>query len=132
MAAGIKVGRGESELFPMYLLVMFAFSPALNDYYFALPMLACAIFYPSWPMWALTSTAIVVLFGSPGGIFDFPFSRVYYLAMLSSQISAGALFIVQQRQAARPDSVAPHRPEHREKGLDSCRCEAWQRYFSFC
>ncbi|MGA2983210.1 MAG: hypothetical protein ABSG32_05315 [Terriglobia bacterium] len=106
MAAGIKVGRGESDLFPMYLLVMFAFSPAVNDYYFALPMLACAILYPSWPMWALTSTAIVVLYASPGGVFDFPFSRVYYLAMLSSQISAGALFIVQQKQAARPDSVA--------------------------
>jgi hypothetical protein len=57
-------------------------------------------------MWALTSTAIVVLYASPGGVFDFPFSRVYYLAMLSSQISAGALFIVQQKQAARPDSVA--------------------------
>ena len=99
MAAGIKVGRGRSELFPMYLLAMFACSPAVNDYYFALPILACAIFYPSWPMWALISTAMIVLYGSPGGVFDFPFNRVYYLAMLSSQVSAGTLFIIQLRQA---------------------------------
>jgi len=105
MAAGIKVGQGRSELFPMYLLAMFACSPAVNDYYFALPILACAIFYPSWPMWALTSTAMIVLYGSPGGLFDFPFNRIYYLAMLSSQVSAGTLFIVQLRRAGRSDSV---------------------------
>jgi hypothetical protein len=116
MAAGIKVARGETELFPMYLLVMFAFSPALNDYYFALPMLACAILYPCWPVWALTSTAIIALFTSPGGIFCLPFNRLYYLTMLSSQISVGVLFIVQLRQAARPDLLAlspPRTPRER-------------------
>jgi hypothetical protein len=117
MAAGIKVGRGASELFPMYLLAMFACSPAVNDYYFALPMLACAIFFPSWPMWALTSTAIVVLFGSPGGVFDFPFNRVYYAAMVSSQISAAALFIIQLRQAGRPDSTAFFAPGTARKAV---------------
>jgi len=106
MAAGIKVGRGGCELFPMYLLVMFAASPALNDYYFALPMLACAIFYPSWPIWALIGTSMIVLFGSPGGIFSLPFNRVYYVAILSGQILAWALLVVQQKQAGRSDPVA--------------------------
>jgi hypothetical protein len=115
VAAGFKVGRGASELFPLYLLAMFACSPAVNDYYFALPMLACAIFYPSWPMWALTSTAMVVLYGSPGGVFDFPFNRVYYVAMISSQISAGALFVVQLRQAGRPDSMPFSAPDTARK-----------------
>ena len=90
MAAGLKLRRGSSELFPMYLLVMVACSPALNDYYLALPMLACAIFYPSWPIWAWVSMALVALFSSSGGIFAFPFNRLYYLAMLSSQVTAGA------------------------------------------
>jgi len=106
IAAGIKVGRTEGELFPMYLLVMFAASPALNDYYFALPMLACAIFYPGWPIWALTGTTVIVLFGSPGGIYSLPFNRVYYLAILSGQVAAWALFIVQQRQAGLPAPLA--------------------------
>jgi hypothetical protein len=103
MAAGIKVGQGRNELFPMYLLAMFACSPAVNDYYFALPILACAIFYPSWPIWALISTGMIVLYSSPGGVFDFPFNRVYYFAMLSSQVSAGTLFIVQLKQAGRAE-----------------------------
>ena len=107
LTAGVKVGSGNGEIFPMYLLAMIACSPALNDYYFALPMLACAILYPSWPIWALTSLAIVALFGSPGGIFDFPFSRIYYLAMLSSQVAAAALFIVQQRRSKQPGSDVP-------------------------
>jgi hypothetical protein len=105
LAAGIKVGRGNTELFPMYLLAMFAVSPALNDYYFALPMLACAVFFPSWPVWALLSTAMIVLFGSPGGVFDFPFNRVYYLAMVGSQISAAVLFMVELKQAGRAESA---------------------------
>jgi hypothetical protein len=106
MAAGMKVSRSEGELFPMYLLVMVACSPALNDYYLALTMLACAIFYPRWPIWALISTATLALYTSPGGIFDCPFSRLYYLSMLSSQISAGALFLVEQRRAGRSDAIA--------------------------
>ena len=111
MAAGLKLRRGTSELFPMYLLVMVACSPALNDYYLALPMLACAIFCPSWPIWAWVSMALVALFSSSGGIFAFPFNRLYYLAMLSSQVTAGALFIVQLRPTDRVQGVPLSVPE---------------------
>jgi len=48
---------------------------------------------------------MIVLYVSPGGVLAFPFSRVYYLAMLSSQVSAGTLFIVQLRRAGQADSV---------------------------
>jgi hypothetical protein len=102
--AGIMAARCKSDLFGMYLLAMVACSPALNDYYLALPVLACAIFFPRWPIWSFLGAAMVVLFSSPGGIFDLPFSRVYYLSMLTCQVAAGALFIVQFRGGVAADS----------------------------
>ena len=117
IAAGFMVGRGKSELFPMYLLAMFAVSPALNDYYYAIPMLACAIFFPSFPVWAWISTTLVAYFASPGNVFAFTFSRVYYVAMASSQIIIGVLFIVQKRRADRQDALASPPPEIAGKAL---------------
>ncbi len=98
MISGIVAARAKSDLFGMYLLAMVAASPALNDYYLALPVLACAIFYPRWPIWSFLAAAMVVLFSSPGGIFVLPFSRIYYLSMLSCQVAAGTLFFVQMRR----------------------------------
>jgi hypothetical protein len=106
-AAGIIAARRKSDLFGMYLLAMVACSPALNDYYLALPVLACAIFYPRWPIWSFLGAAMVVLFSSPGGIIDLPFSRIYYLSMLTCQAAAGALFIVQIKRAAEGPDAFP-------------------------
>lgn len=105
--AGILAARGKSDLFAMYLLAMVAASPALNDYYLALPILASAIFYPRWPIWSFLGSAMVVLFSSPGGVFVLPFSHLYYLSMMSCQVAAGALFVVQMRrmQPAESDSL---------------------------
>jgi len=50
--------------------------------------------------------AIVALMASPGNVFSFPFNWVYYIAMLCSQICAGALLFVQIRRGAQPDSLA--------------------------
>ena len=50
--------------------------------------------------------ALVALFSSSGGIFAFPFSRLYYLAMLSSQVTAGALFIVQLRPTGQVEAAS--------------------------
>lgn len=116
VAAGIILARTKIELFPMYLLAMVGFSPALNDYYLAMPILACAIFYPSWPGLTLSGVAIIALFSSPGGIFGFRFTRFYYLAMLSSQVSAGLLFAVQMRWAGRPEPAALSAEEAARRG----------------
>ncbi len=105
--AGIVAARNKSDMFAMYLLAIVACSPALNDYYLGLPVLACAIFYPRWPMWTFLGSAMVALFSSPGGIFVPPFSRIYYLSMLSSQLALGTLFIVQLRRMQPADEVAP-------------------------
>ena len=106
IVAGIIVARGKDDFFPMYLLAMFAFSPALRDQYLALPLLASAILYTSWPSWALAGTTMVALFSSPADIFRYPFNIVYYSAMVSTQICAAALLLVQLRRAS-PSRTAP-------------------------
>ncbi len=107
MIAGIVAARGKSDLFAMYLLAMMAVSPAMNDYYLALSVLACAIFYPRWPIWSFLASAMVALFSSAGGIFVPPFNLIYYLSILSCQVATGALFLVQLRQprAAEADRI---------------------------
>ena len=113
IAAGWMVARGKDDLFPMYLLAMFAFSPALVDQYLALPLLAVAILYTSWPSWALTGVAIVALFDSPFDIFGFHFLP-YYTAMVSTQICAAALFLVQLRRASPSPTTSPTREAARK------------------
>jgi hypothetical protein len=100
IAVGIVVGRQKRDLFPAYLLAVFAFSPALVDQYLAVPLLAGAILYTSWPVWALVGTATVGLISSPADILRFPFNMVFYIAMVSTQICAVALLLVQLRSAS--------------------------------
>jgi hypothetical protein len=104
--AGIVATRKDDEFFPLYLLAMFAFSPALMHQYLAIPLLACAILYTSWPSWALVGTAIVALFSSPAEIFRFPFTIADYTATVSTQICAAALLLV-QLQRTSPLRAAP-------------------------
>lgn len=94
MVAGTIAAQRKVDLFPMYLLAMFTFSPALRDQYLAIPLLASAILYTSWPSWALTTAAIVALLSSTYGIFLIP-SRFYYTTLVSTQICAAAFFWVQ-------------------------------------
>jgi hypothetical protein len=82
----------------MYLLAMFTFSPALRDQYLAIALLAGAIFYTSWPCWALTATATVALLCSPDDVFLFPL-RYYYITLVSTQICAGGFFLAQLPRA---------------------------------
>lgn len=117
IAAGMIVGRGKGDLFPMYLLAMFAFSPALMDQYLAIPLLASAIFYTSWPSWALTGTAILALSSSPADIFRCPFNIVYYIAMVSAQICAAALLLVQLRRVSLSRAVSLPTPEAAQKAV---------------
>jgi hypothetical protein len=111
MAAGIWVPRKKVDFFPLYLLTMFALSPALMDQYLAIALLACAILCTSWPSWALVGTTILALFRSPADIFLCPFSMVYYVAMVSTQICALALLLVAVRSAG-PSPTAPFSTRH--------------------
>jgi hypothetical protein len=99
IAAGIVVARKKDDFFPLYLLAMFAFSPALRDQNLAIPLLAGAILYTRWPTWALVGTAIVAVCSSPAGAFRFPFNLVFYTAMVSTQICTAALLLAEVRGA---------------------------------
>ena len=105
MVAGVIVARRNVDLFPMYLLAMFTFSPALRDQYLAIALLAGAILCTSWPCWALTATATVALLSSPDDVFLFPL-RYYYIALVSTQICAGGFFLAQLPRA-NASSTAP-------------------------
>ncbi len=122
MISGIVAARGKSDLFAMYLLAMVAWSPAMNDYYLALSVLACAIFYPRWPIWSLLASAMAALFSSPGGIFVPPFNHIYYLSILSCQVATGTLFAIQLRQSRPADADRPPPAEIASKALALTVC----------
>lgn len=102
IAVGILAARRQCDLFPAYLLAVFAFSPALRDQYLAIPLVACAILYTGWPGWALVVTASLALFVSPAEIFAVPFGMVYYIAMVSTQICAFGLLLLELRRPGPP------------------------------
>lgn len=107
--AGYLVARRKCDIFPMYLLIMFSFSPALRDQYLALPLLACAILYTSWPCWAFTVVATLALLSSPYNVACLPL-QCYYTVLVSTQICAAVFFWVELRGASawrRPSSPAP-------------------------
>lgn len=106
IVAGIVVARKQVDLFPMYLLAMFAFSPALRDQYLAIAVLAGALFQTSWASWALVGTATAALFGSPAEVFHFPFTIAYYIAMVSTQVCAAVLLVNHWRYAS-PSRTPP-------------------------
>ena len=97
LALGFIVNRRVGDLFALYLLVMFTFSPALVDQYLSLAALASAMLLTTWPSWALAGTATLALFISPADVFHLPFNIFYYAAMVSTQICAGALLLVELR-----------------------------------
>jgi hypothetical protein len=94
MVAGTIVARRKVDLFVMYLLAMFTFSPALRDQYLAIALLAGAILYTSWPCWALTAAATLALLSSPDDIFLLPL-RYYFITLVSTQICAAGFFLAQ-------------------------------------
>jgi hypothetical protein len=98
IGAGLVVARRDKgELLPMYLLVMFGCSPALVDQYLAIPMLACAILFTSWPVAALTGTATLALLTSPANFLRVPVNIVYFACMPATQICSVALFVKQMK-----------------------------------
>ena len=109
VAAGVVLPRRLDNIFPMYLLTMFAFSPALTDQYLAVPLLAGAILVASWPSWALAGAIVLALYSSPYDVFRFHPNLVYYLSMVSTQICAMGLLVVQLRHASPPwTTPIPH------------------------
>ena len=105
--AGLVVARrGKDELLPMYLLMMFGCSPALVDQYLAVPMLACAILFTSWPVAALTGTATLALLTSPGNFLRVPTNIVYFACMAATQICSVVLFIAQMRSSVLSPKIA--------------------------
>jgi hypothetical protein len=94
---GLVIVHRQGELFPLYLLPMFALSPALADQYLAIPMVACAIFYNCWPSWALVITGTLALLTSINGVLRVPINAGYYSFLLTAQISALVLLAVHER-----------------------------------
>lgn len=103
--AGNIVARRKADLFTIYLLVMFTFSPALRDQYLAIPLLACAILYASWPGWALAAIATLTLLSSPFNLALFSF-RCYFTVLVSTQVCAAVLLWTELRRAKLPRSGA--------------------------
>jgi hypothetical protein len=102
IATGVLVARGTCELFPLYLLALFGFSPALTDQYLAIPTLASAVVYSSWPTWALSGAATLTLLVSPRNVLRVPMNAFYITFMPSIQICALVLFIMQRKAATTP------------------------------
>jgi hypothetical protein len=98
--AGILIARRRFDLFPLYLLVMFALSPALADQYLAIAVLACAILYAWWPGWAFACAATIALLTSASNIMQMPANPVFFSCMPATQICAAALFIARCRTAS--------------------------------
>jgi len=62
LAAGAALARrGAHELFLLYLMTLYAFTPAFCDQYTAIPLVACAVFYESWASWAFLASGTGLL-----------------------------------------------------------------------
>jgi hypothetical protein len=103
---GFVAARKHEDLFPLYLLSFFAFSPALRDQYLAIALLAGAIFYTNWPSWALAGTAVAALIVSPAEILHLCFNIVYYVAIVSTQFCAAALLFLRLRKPSPAQAFA--------------------------
>jgi hypothetical protein len=115
IAVGMIVARGNGDLFPMYLLAMFAFSPAMADHYLTIPVLASAILCMSWPSWAVAGTATLAagtvtleMLTPLGGTLRY--TRAIFITMPSTQLCAAALLLV-QLWCASPAQTAPLAPQ---------------------
>jgi hypothetical protein len=115
IAVGIVAAHRKGAFFSMYLLTMFAFSPALRDQYLAIALLACAILISRWPSWALVGTATLAVICSPSNLFQLPFNMVYYFVIVSTQICALGLLMVELRRA----SPAPTTPSSTREAVRS-------------
>jgi len=108
IVAGIFLARKNVDIFPLYLLTMFTFSPALRDQYLAIALLACAILYSSWPAWALTAAATLALLCSPFDVFVLPV-RYYYISMVCTQICAAGFLVAKRPRSGAPEATIPTR-----------------------
>ncbi|MDP3001233.1 MAG: hypothetical protein Q8N47_27370, partial [Bryobacterales bacterium] len=62
LAAGVALARrGADELFLLYLMALYAFTPAFADQYTAIPLVACAVFHESWASWAFLASGTSLL-----------------------------------------------------------------------
>jgi hypothetical protein len=62
LAAGVAlVRRGAHELFLLYLMALYAFTPAMAEQYTAIPLVACAVFHESWASWAFLASGTGLL-----------------------------------------------------------------------
>lgn len=108
MGVGIALRRGSVDLFPIYLLTMFGLSPGLADQHLAIPMLACAILYRSWPAWGLVGAGTVALVISPYNIVGAQMNLVYILFLPATQLCALYLLNMQARPSiATEQTVVP-------------------------
>jgi hypothetical protein len=106
VAIGLALRRRDEELFPMYLLAMFALSPALMDQYLAVPMLACAIFWRNWAAWAFAGAATAALLGSPCNVLRSYEVVAYFTLMPTTQICAATLFLTRWRKGGEDATAA--------------------------
>ena len=90
----------------MYLLAMFALSPALMDQYLAVPMLACAIFWRNWAAWAFAGAATAALLCSPCNVLRSYEAVAYFTLMPTTQICAATLFLTRWRKGGEDATAA--------------------------
>lgn len=56
----------------MYLICMCAMTSHVAEQYYAIPMIACAVFYRSWLLWVYAAYASVVILAAQGNAGAFP------------------------------------------------------------
>jgi hypothetical protein len=67
-AGAILARRGRSELYLLYLLLLYASSPAVASQYVAIPVLAAAVYYSTAESWAFFAAGTVADFVTATGV----------------------------------------------------------------
>lgn len=134
LATGIVLAtRDRRELFLLYLMALYAFSPSVAAQYIAIPMIAAAVYYGFWESWAfigagtgallLARINIVAPFfcslvltmigrgdaqhlGSAVASLDSIGSRMFLDA---SQLCVAAMLVHRWRDGKAPDEILPRR-----------------------
>jgi hypothetical protein len=107
------------DLLLVYLMAMYSLSVAVADQYLAIPMIAAAVYWRSWPSWAYVTSGVIALTFSPVELFrqdrpgfaeitiaGHPFLMIdiaYRCALIGSQVCMLGLLVMVWRNRSTLD-----------------------------
>jgi hypothetical protein len=117
MGIAVALKSKLSDLLPVYLMALFGLNIAVGDQYLAIPMIAAAIYWRSWPSWGYVAAGSIGVCLSPVEFFrqdhpDFPgitlaghhimwANTAHWALLVACQVSMlGLLIMVWQNRSA--------------------------------